>query len=148
MTDAELEDAGWRKLPTRHFSASIGPVWARGEKGAREVGLVTTAAIVNDHMGIVHGGALMTFADIALGLAAAEGLGGATMATAQLQFHFTAAAPIGVLLTCRPELVRQTSQLLFVRGLFEAGGKTVGMADAMFKVLGAEKLAAISGKGP
>lgn len=148
MTDAELESAGWRKLPTRNFSATIGPAWLRGEKGAREVGLVTMPEVANDHMGIVHGGALMTFADIALGLAAAEALGGAGMATAQLQFHFTAAAPIGVLLTCKPELVRQTSQLIFVRGLFEAGGKTVGMADAMFKVLAPEKLEAISGKGP
>jgi acyl-coenzyme A thioesterase PaaI-like protein len=147
MTEAELETEGWRKLPTRHFSAAIGTTWLRGETGAREVGLWTTPAIANDHMGIVHGGALMTFADIALGLAAAEALGGAAMATAQLQFHFTAAAPIGVLLVCRPELVRKTSQLLFVRGLFEAGGKTVGMADAMFKVLAPEKLAAISGKG-
>jgi acyl-coenzyme A thioesterase PaaI-like protein len=146
MTDAELDAAGWRKLPTRHFSAAIGPVWARGEKGAREVGLVTTQQIANDHMGIAHGGALMTFADIALGLAAAEALGHPSMATAQLQFHFTAAAPIGALLTCRPELVRKTSQLLFVRGLFEAGGKTVGMADAMFKVLAPEKMDAIGGK--
>lgn len=146
MTDSELEAAGWRKLPTRHFSAAIGPTWMRGESGAREVGLVTSPEVANDHMGIVHGGAMMTFADIALGLAAAEALGEAAMATAQLQFHFTAAAPIGVLLVCRPELVRKTSQLLFVRGLFEAGGKTVGMADAMFKVLAPEKMQAISGK--
>ena len=88
----------------------------RGEKGAREVALVTTPGIANDHMGIVHGGALMTFADIALGLAAAEALETPAMATAQLQFHFTAAAQIGVLLVCRPEMVRKTSQLIFVRG--------------------------------
>jgi acyl-coenzyme A thioesterase PaaI-like protein len=147
VTDAELEAVGWHKLPTRHFSASIGAAWVRGEKGAREVGLITSPGIANDHMGIVHGGALMTFADIALGLAAAEALGGASMATAQLQFHFTAAAPIGVLLVCKPELVRQTSQLLFVRGLFEAAGKTVGMADAMFKVLDRDKMQAMSGSG-
>jgi len=146
MTETEFEADGWRRLPTRHFSAAIGQTWLRGEIGGREVGLATSPAIANDHMGIVHGGALMTFADIALGLAAAEALGGAGMATAQLQFHFTAAAPIGTLLVCRPEVVRQTSQLIFVRGLFDAAGKTVGMADAMFKVLAPEKLAAMSGK--
>jgi acyl-coenzyme A thioesterase PaaI-like protein len=146
VTDAELEAAGWRKLPTRHFSAAIGAAWMRGEPGEREVGLITSPAIANDHMGIVHGGALMTFADIALGLAAAEALGGTGMATAQLQFHFTAAAPIGALLIARPEVVRKTSQLVFVRGLFEAGGKTVGMADAMFKALAPEKMAAMRGE--
>jgi acyl-coenzyme A thioesterase PaaI-like protein len=146
VTDAEFESAGWRRLPTKQFSTVLGQIWVRGEQGAREVGVFTTKAIANDHMGMVHGGALMTFADMALGLAAGEALGGAHMATAQLQFHFTAAAPIGVLLTCKPELIRQTSHLLFVRGLFEADGRVVGMADAMFKALNAEKMAAISAK--
>lgn len=146
VTDEEFAAGGWHKLPTRQFSTVLGPIWVRGEKGAREIGVFTSREIANDHMGMVHGGALMTFADMALGMAAGEALGGAHMATAQLQFHFTAAAPIGVLLTCKPELVRQTSQLLFVRGLFEAGGKTVGMADAMFKALSAEKMEAIAAK--
>lgn len=118
----------------------------RGEPGSREVGLFTTAAVFNDFQGMMHGGALMTFADIALGIAAADTLRPPLMATAQLQFHFTAAAPIGVLLTCKPEMVRKTSHLVFVRGLFEADGRTVGMADAMFKVLAAEKLDAIAAK--
>jgi acyl-coenzyme A thioesterase PaaI-like protein len=146
MTESDFEAAGWQKLGTRQFSAAIGTAWMRGEKGAREVAIFTTKDIANDFMGMVHGGALMTFADIALGLAAAEALDPPLMATAQLQFHFTAAAPIGVLLTCKPELVRQTSQLLFVRGLFDADGKTVGMADAMFKVLAPEKMEAIAAK--
>jgi acyl-coenzyme A thioesterase PaaI-like protein len=146
VTDAEFEAAGWQQMPTRKFSAAIGTTWLRGEKGAREVAIFTTAAIANDHMGMVHGGALMTFADMALGLAAAETLEQPLMATAQLQFHFTAATPFGVLLTCKPEMVRKTSHLIFVRGLFEAGGKVVGMADAMFKVLDADKMAAIAAK--
>jgi acyl-coenzyme A thioesterase PaaI-like protein len=144
--EAALEADGWRRLPTRAFSAAIGPTWVRGEAGAREVALVTGAQHANDHMGMVHGGVLMTFADIALGVAAADTMELPAMATVQLNFHFTAAAPMGVLLTCRPEAVRKTSQLIFVRGVFEAGGKTVGMADAMFKVLAAEKMEAISAK--
>lgn len=146
MADEEFEADGWHKLPTKHFSAAIGDFWIRGEAGAREVGVFTTRAMINDHEGMVHGGAMMTFADMALGVAAGEALGGGHMATAQLQFHFTAATPIGVLLTCKPELVRQTSQLVFVRGLFEAGGRTVGMADAMFKVLDPGKMDAIKAK--
>lgn len=146
MTETELEAAGWTRAPTQHFSAALGPIWLRGEVGSREVALFTTKAVVNDFQGMMHGGALMTFADIALGIAAADTLRPPLMATAQLQFHFTAAAPIGVLLTCKPEMVRKTSHLVFVRGLFEADGRTVGMADAMFKVLGAEKLEAIAAK--
>jgi acyl-coenzyme A thioesterase PaaI-like protein len=146
VTDAEFEADGWYKMATRQFSAAIGTVWLRGGKGTREVGVFTGPAVANDFMGMVHGGALLTFADIALGRAAADALETPLMATAQLQFHFTAAAPIGVLLTCKPELVRRTSQLLFVRGLFEAGGQVVGMGDAMFKVLNAQKMEAIKAK--
>lgn len=146
MTDAELEAQGWTQAVMQHFSAALGPIWLRGEPGDREVALFTTKRVVNDFEGMMHGGALMTFADIALGIAAADTLRPPLMATAQLQFHFTAAAPIGVLLTCKPEMVRKTSHLIFVRGLFEADGRTVGMADAMFKVLAAEKMDAIAAK--
>lgn len=146
MTDEDFLAAGWVKLPTQQFSTAIGPTWLRGEEGAREIGLFTTPEIANDYRGMVHGGALMTFADLALGVVAGEAIGRAPMATAQLQFHFTAAAPIGVLLTCKPELIRRTSQLLFARGLFEADGRTVGMADAMFKVLDAGKMEAIAAR--
>ncbi|MFT4027142.1 MAG: PaaI family thioesterase [Novosphingobium sp.] len=146
MTDDELKAAGWSQAPTRLFSAAVGAFWTRGQGETREVAVFTTRAIANDHEGMVHGGAMMTFADMALGFAAGEALGGGHMATAQLQFHFTAATPIGVLLTCRPEVVRKTSQLVFVRGLFQADGRTVGMADAMFKVLDAGKMATIAAK--
>lgn len=146
MTETEFEAGGWRKLPLQHFSAILGPTWVRGEPGSREVAFVSGRQHGNDHMGMVHGGVLMTFADVCLGVGAADALDHQYMATAQLQYHFAGAAPMGALLTGRPEMVRRTSQLIFVRGLFEADGKTVGMADAMFKVLDAAKMEAIKAK--
>jgi hypothetical protein len=55
VTAEEFAAGGWHKLPTKQFSAAIGSLWLRGEKGAREVGVFTTPAIANDHMGMVHG---------------------------------------------------------------------------------------------
>ena len=61
--------------------------------------------------------------------------------TAQMQVQFVAAAKVGELITCQPEVVRKTSSLVFVRGLIEAGGRTVASADGMFKLLDPAKFA-------
>jgi uncharacterized protein (TIGR00369 family) len=143
MDSATLAAEGWQRLPTREFSALIGETWMKGERGARTVCLIADPRAQNDHMGIIHGGAMMTFADIAFGCAVADELGSANCVTAQLQYHFVAASRPGELITCEPEVVRRTSQMVFVRGLIKSGDRTVGSGDAIFKVLEPDKLKAI-----
>lgn len=143
MNSATLAAEGWERLPTKQFSALIGETWMKGQPGARTICLIPGAQAQNDHMGILHGGALMTFADIAFGCAVADALGGAYCVTAQLQYHFVAASQPGELITCEPEVVRRTSQMVFVRGLVKSGDRTIGSGDAIFKVLDTEKFAAV-----
>ena len=143
MDSATLAAEGWQRLPTTEFSALIGEAWMKGKPGARTVCLLSDPCTRNDHMGIVHGGALMTFADIAMGVAVADALGGAYCVTAQLQYHFVAATHPGELITCEPEVVRRTSQMVFVRGLVKSADRTVGSVDAIFKVLEPEKFRAV-----
>ena len=140
MDYAALEAAGWKRLPTIRFSAAIGPTWLRGEPNALEVAFLAGEELGNDSIGIVHGGALMTFADIALGAGAAAALGGAHFVTAQLQYQFAGAARVGDLVVCRPEIVRKTSQMVFMRGLLHVGDRVVGSADSIFKVLDTAKI--------
>ena len=135
--EVALAGEGWTPAPTRAFSAAIGPVWMRGEAGAREVLLPSTEAIANDHMGMVHGGALMTFADIALGIVAVDAIGAPRCATAQLNYQFVRGVSVGSAVCCRPELVRKTRRLVFARGLFTVDGETVGSADGIFNVFDA-----------
>lgn len=136
MDSTALKAEGWWRLPTDKFSAAIGPVWARGDAGERVLGLMASETVANENIGIVHGGALMTFVDIAFGFAASDALGGGGhCATVQLQYHFAGAVRMGSFVICRPELVRRTSQLVFIRGLIEADGKVVGSADGVFKAL-------------
>ncbi|VWX54849.1 PaaI family thioesterase [Novosphingobium sp. 9U] len=85
-------------------------------------------------MGMVHGGALMTFADIALGVAVVDAIGAPNCSTAQLQYHFAAGVKVGSLLVCVPEVVRRTRRMVFTRGLFRVGDETVGSADAIYNV--------------
>jgi acyl-coenzyme A thioesterase PaaI-like protein len=135
MDEAALEATGWRRLPTTAFSAAIGTTWVQGEPGARTVALLAHEGILNDYGQVVHGGALMTFSDIALGVGAADTLDGGGLVTAQLQYQFAGAARAGALITCAPELVRRTSQLVFVRGLIRADDEVVGSCDGIFKAL-------------
>lgn len=137
MDPAALAAEGWERIPVRSFSGAIGPTWRRGAPGQITVGLLTSAVCANEHMSTVHGGALMTFADIAMGCAVVDARNGTSCATVQLQFHFTAAVPVGSFIICQPEIVRRTSRLVFVRGLFRVGDLVVGAADGIFKVLDA-----------
>lgn len=143
MDEANLKAAGWQRLPTSKFSGAIGSTWARGEGADLTIAMLAEPHIANENIGIVHGGALMTFADIALGCAVARALDGVHCVTAQLQFHFVSAVPVGSFITCRPEIIRKTSQLIFIRGLVESQGRTVVSCDGMFKVLDEQKLASL-----
>lgn len=134
--DAErLKSDGWRSHEGAGYTGTLGPIWARGKGGDLEVGFLSDVRHSNENAGIVHGGALMTFADIALGFGVARALGGSHCVTAHLQMNFVSAGPVGSFITCRPEVVRKGAQLIFVRGLIVAGDRTVASADGMWKVL-------------
>ena len=148
MDEAQLRAEGWRSLTPHRFSGAIGKTWARGQGAELTLGMLAEEHVANENIGIVHGGALMTFADMALGSAVSQALGGMHCVTAQMQFHFVAAARIGSFITCCPEIVRRTSQLVFLRALVESEGRTLAACDGIFKVLDDGKLANLSdGKG-
>ena len=141
---AELAAAGWRRLPAVRYSAALGPTWLIVRGGVLTVALQAQDHLANDNLGIVHGGAMMTFADMALGCAVGHANDfKANFVTAQLHFHFVAAGRPGTFITCNPEVVRMTSSLVFVRGLIEAEGKVLASADGMFKLLDPAKVAAL-----
>jgi acyl-coenzyme A thioesterase PaaI-like protein len=139
----QLEADGWTCLRGTHFHAAAGPYWTRSFGGFRQVGLIGEDRHGNGHVGTIHGGVLMAFADIALGMGAVDAAGTRDCVTLQLQLQFAAAAPLGSFLVCQPELVRCTGQVVFMRGLILVGARTVASADGIWKLLSAEKLAAI-----
>jgi acyl-coenzyme A thioesterase PaaI-like protein len=139
VDEASLIADGWKRLPTVRYSAAIGPSFARRRDGVLAVGLIAGEHLGNDNLGIVHGGALMTFADMALGFGVGIEGQNEHFVTAQMQVYFVAAAPVGSFITCQPEVVRRTSSLVFMRGLIEAEGRVVASCDGMFKLLNPAK---------
>lgn len=135
MDAATLQAAGWVPREAQGFTGFLAPLWVRGTAGVdRTVGFIADPRHAN-YQETVHGGALMTYADIALGWVAADALGHTRCVTAQLAMQFVASPRVGDFISCRAELVRRTSQLVFVRGLIMAGDKTVASADGIWKVL-------------
>jgi acyl-coenzyme A thioesterase PaaI-like protein len=138
MDAAALQAAGWVARQAEGFTGFIAPLWILGASDTsrgRGVGFIADARHTNYH-DTVHGGALMTFADIALGWIAADALGHPSCVTAQLAVQLVAAPKVGEFVSCQAELVRQTSQLIFVRGLITADARTVASADGIWKVVG------------
>ena len=140
---ARLEADGWTRMSGTHFNETAGPYWVRQGGAGRQVGLLSEEGHGNGHVGTVHGGVLMTFADIALGIGVVDAAHTRDCVTLQLQMQFVAAAKIGSFLTCKPELVRGTSQIVFMRGLIMAGDRTIASADGMWKLLDPAKMAAL-----
>ena len=144
IDEATLLAEGWVRLPTVRYSAAVGPTFKRVHGDRVEVGLLAQEHLGNDNLGIVHGGAMMTFGDMALGCGAGHAQANQLFVTAQLQFHFVSAARVGDFIVCEPHVVKTTSQMVFVRGLFDAGGRTVASADGIFKLLDPEKARGMS----
>jgi len=134
MDAATLKADGWRWIDAAGFSSIVGSIWLKGSGEELLVGMLSNERHANENLGTVHGGVLMTFADIAFGCAVAEAINGVHCATVQLQLQFVASPTIGDFITCRPEVVRRTKVLAFLRGLITADDRVVASADGMFRV--------------
>ena len=145
MDAARLAADGWAPLGVTHFSATAGPYWMRQQGDVLEVGLLTGEQHGNGHLGTVHGGVLMCFADIAFGIVVTAAIGAPHCTTTQLSFNFTRAAKIGSFVTCRPEAVHKASSLVFARGVFQVGERVIGHGEGIFTILDAERLARMRG---
>lgn len=135
MTPESLTAAGWQRHELGGFTSQVCPLWSRREPGRVEVGLIVEERHTNNHIGTLHGGAVMTFADVALGWAVSTAIGHDRCVTLSLQSQFVAVARVGDFITCEAELVRATKQIVFVRGLIMAGDRIVASAEGMWKVI-------------
>ncbi len=117
------------------FELYCGPIFESGEKPNRRYALKVDARHVNMR-GIVHGGMLMTFADMTLGQAAWDATGNAPCVTMSMQNQFIRSAKLGDLVEVAPELVRRTHSLIFIRGDFKVASETIFTAASVWKLLG------------
>ena len=126
--------AGWRAAEQFDpFEAHLGPYFERMIDGAREFAFIVDDRHTN-RQGVTHGGALLTFADAALGYALWDATDRAPCVTVSQQSQFVASAVDGDLVTCKPELVRKTREIVFIRGDFRVGERIVFTASAVWRI--------------
>ena len=150
MTDAAIPE-GWAPIVThdpfekdvfgdRGPGAEGGTVtfafYDRIEDGKRIFAFRPEARHANG-LGIVHGGAIMTFFDASLGSAAWDAVDRSPAVTLTLTSEFLSPARPGDLLICRPTVTRKARSVLFVRGEISIGERLVATANSVWKVLGA-----------
>lgn len=129
-----LSVQGWRSRAGDGFNAQLGNVWFGPDEGRPTVGFFVEERHTN-LFGNLHGGALLTFADICLGYGASTAARHKAMVTADLHAQFIAGAKAGYFVQGTPEVVRCTRSLIFVRGLICVGDKTIASADGIWKIL-------------
>lgn len=128
-----LREGGWKPLNAAgRFMALAGPLWAARDGDGWAYGVVSTDEHLNP-AGLVHGGLLATLIDHALSTLAWEAAGRAPCVTVQLDTHFLASVPPGVLIEARGRVVRRTSSLLFMHGTLSVAGSDVLAAQAVMK---------------
>ncbi|MEQ1754782.1 MAG: PaaI family thioesterase [Micropepsaceae bacterium] len=125
---------GWRAADQFDpFEAYLGPYFERELEGGREFGFIIDDRHTNAQ-NVAHGGALLTFADAALGYALWDATGKAPCVTVSQQTQFISSAETGDFVTCKPELVRKTREIVFIRGDFMVGARVVFTASAVWRI--------------
>jgi acyl-coenzyme A thioesterase 13 len=114
----------WGDFPRSSFAAATGRLLFRpAGPGRGEVRMFPTDAHMNMG-GSIHGGAVMSFIDMALFAGGrCAGMSAGHYVTLDLTTHFLARGEAGVPLDARVELVRQTRGHAFLQGVCVQGGE-------------------------
>ena len=122
----EGEFAGWHTLPNEPFEHdAAGPFYLREDENGK---MVAAFRAERKHMnagGVVHGGALMTFADFALFALAHSGDEDGYGVTVAFTSEFLSGALEGEYLEARGEVMGGGRSITFVRGVITADGRPV-----------------------
>ncbi len=104
------------------FSGIAGPYYFRKEGAIPGVGFFSEPRHANLG-GIVHGGAMMTLADMALWDICRRSEGVFRGVTVTMNSEFVGAGPIGVFIEATGEMTKAGRSLMFARGLVTSDGK-------------------------
>ena len=123
---------GWDRVQGHNFGELVGPIWRRGD------GLFGFVAAEKhrNHIGRVHGGMLMTFADQAMGMTGRRVTGEKPHATIELNIQFMGPVELGDFVEAHCEVVRKTRSVLFIESKLKVRGRIVASASGIWKILG------------
>jgi uncharacterized protein (TIGR00369 family) len=109
--------------PISPFAEHVGPILVRQVDGEWRCAFVAERRHCN-RQGAVHGGMLMTFADVALAHIGRKAYAEESVSVS-FSFEFLAPARLGDLVEARAEILRRTGSLNFVRGQLLVGDTVI-----------------------
>uniref|UniRef100_UPI0031013EC8 PaaI family thioesterase n=1 Tax=Neorhizobium sp. EC2-8 TaxID=3129230 RepID=UPI0031013EC8 len=129
-------------MPAQSFSDVAGPFWQKQEDGQFLFGVICAPHTQNNAR-VMHGGALATFCDQALGGTLYQTLSRdrepdappVRSVTVQLNIQFLAAVQPFDFVVARCRIAKTTRTLVFLDGLAEVGSDVVASLQAVFKLV-------------
>lgn len=118
--------------PDDPFEMQTGPFYS--PTGQEPIGFAFRAERRHcNRSGIVHGGCLMTMADLTLCVTAREGTDDTGVVTVSMTSDFVTGGKIGDWIVSSAEVIKRTNSLVFVRGQVTANGTTLVNVSAVVK---------------
>ena len=137
VTVTEGEFVGWKTYDTHGtFDQVVGPFYFRPDPDGRMRCAFRAEAKHMNMGGRMHGGCLMTFADIALFQTAYQEMEGKNGVTVQLDSTLVDGVYEGELVEATGEVVRAGGSLIFVRGQITVEARTVMTFSGVIRKFG------------
>lgn len=133
----QLERDGWELVTDDGFVGHVGPFVRRQEAQGLRFGFPTFSKHAN-HYGVLQGGALLTFADRALGFTVRHTTGATRTATIQLNVQFLDSVNIGEFVESRPVVSRTSKQIVFVNTALMVGEREIAIVQGIWKIRAAD----------
>ncbi len=123
---------GYESVFERGFNGFLGPIYMK-EKADQSRHFILP--VRHQHLnlgGVVHGGVLMSLADVALGVTVVRSTG-RPAATISLDCNFAAAGKLGEVLEATADVTRATRDVVFVQGRVYTRNRTLLTAQGIWK---------------
>jgi uncharacterized protein (TIGR00369 family) len=126
---------GAENISIRGFNLHAGPFWRLPDDGeVRRFALVVSEQHMNGS-GSIHGGMLMTFADISMSQTSRAASGAKSCSTVSLTCDFVGPGKLGEVLESRVRVTRQTRTMMFVAADIVCGERIVAVATGLWKIV-------------
>jgi uncharacterized protein (TIGR00369 family) len=132
VVECQGEFAGWHVFTDEPFNQMVGPFYHKDLGGSPMCGFRPTARNLNS-FGVVHGGALLTFADFSMFVAAKSHYMTTSIVTVTIATEFVGTAKAGDYVEARAEIIRAGGSLITIRGLMMAEGQPILNYSGTFK---------------
>ena len=135
MTDVQALPPDAQNISRGGFNLYAGPFWRLPNEGdAHRYALLVEPKHMNSS-GSLHGGVLMTFADIAMSQTSRAVSGASTCTTVSLTCDFTGPGKLGDVIIAKVRLTRQTRTMIFLAAELVCAERTLGVATGLWKIL-------------